>query len=166
MDATDEVAEQLMAMLRGFKGLHGDVTDRVGLRVEMPAAAVLGVLAERGPSRASTLAELLRLDLSSVSRQVAALEREGWVQRERDPADQRASLLELSPAGRDLLDRLRAARGEALRAVLTDWSPDDLTTFARGLERFALDLATAHGGTACGPALVPTQASTQPQEHA
>ena len=154
MDAVDEVAEQLMHMLRGFKGLHADVTERVGLRVEMPAAAVLGILSERGPSRASTLAELLRLDLSSVSRQVAALEREGWVERERDPADQRASLRDLSAAGRDLLERLKAARGEALRAVLTDWSPADLTAFARGLERFGIDLAAAHGGPCGPPALV------------
>lgn len=157
MDAVDEVAKQLLQMLRGFKGLHGDVTDRVGLRVELPAASVLGILAERGPSRASTLAEILRLDLSSVSRQVSALEREGWVQRERDPDDQRASLLELSPTGRDLLERVRVARGEALRAVLTDWSPDDLTTFAHGLERFALDLSAAHGGLTCAPVLATAQ---------
>jgi len=158
MDAVDDVATQLLRMLRGFKGLHTEVIDRLGMRVELPASAVLTTLAERGPSRASTLAELLRLDLSSVSRQVAALEREGWVARERDPDDQRASLLELTDAGRVLLERIRVARGEALRAVLTDWSPEDLAVLARGLERFAVDLTTAHGGTPCGapvPALTP-----------
>ena len=56
----------------------------VGMRLEMPATAVLTCLAERGSQRLSTVADVLDLDLSSVSRQVTALERLAKDNRKRD----------------------------------------------------------------------------------
>ena len=112
MTPMDDVARELGLLLRSLKGLHVPLVVDGGARVEMPAAAVLATLDDRGRLRLSTLAELLHLDLSSVSRQVATLVEEGWVSRERDPADSRAWLLELTATGRDVLARVRAADAE------------------------------------------------------
>lgn len=148
MTPMDDVARELGQLFRSLKGLHHAVLVDVGVRVEMPAAAILSTLADRGTLRPSALAELLHLDLSSVSRQVAALEREGWVGRERDPADSRAALLDLTPAGLDVLARVRAGRVAQLQALLPDWSDSDLAAFADSLHRFRTDLTAAAASTA------------------
>lgn len=132
----DDVARELALLFRSLKGLHHAVLTDLGERVEMPATAVLSTLADRGRTRPSALAELLHLDLSSISRQAAALEREGWVSRERDPDDSRAFLLDLTPAGRAVLDRVRAGRVTQLRRLLPTWSDADLADFAGSLFRF------------------------------
>lgn len=157
MDAVDDVAAQLLRTLRGLKDLHAEVLAQIDVRVEMPAAMVLATLDERGPARASTIAEVLHLDSSSVSRQVCALEREGWLARERDEADHRAWLLDLTPTGREVLRQVRAGRARALRAVLSNWSLEDLAPFARGLERFAVDLTHHDSGAACPSVLQSAQ---------
>ena len=141
MSQVDEVARELVLLFRSLKALHREVLADVGMRLEMPATAVLTCLAERGSQRLSTVADVLDLDLSSVSRQVTALEREGWVARERDPADSRAVLLDLTPAGREVLARVRAARVEHLAARLPGWSDEELRGFSAQLARFRTDLA-------------------------
>jgi len=140
MTPMDDVARELGLLLRSLKGLHVPLVVDGGARVEMPAAAVLATLDDRGRLRLSTLAELLHLDLSSVSRQVATLVEEGWVSRERDPADSRAWLLELTATGRDVLARVRAGRVHRLRELLPDWSDGELEAFAGVLHRFRTDL--------------------------
>ena len=147
MTEIDDVARELVLLFRGLKGLHREVLADAGLRLEMPATAVLTCLDERGSQRLSTVADVLHLDLSSVSRQVSALEREGWVARERDPADSRAVLLDLTDAGRAVLARVRDARVAHLAARLPGWSPAELRAFSDSLARFRTDLTqppTAH----------------------
>ena len=122
MSEVDEVARELVLLFRSLKALHREVLADVGMRLEMPATAVLTCLAERGSQRLSTVADVLDLDLSSVSRQVTALEREGWVVRERDPADARAQLLQVTAAGLDVVLRVRTARTALLRELLPGWS--------------------------------------------
>ena len=141
MTEIDDVARELVLLFRGLKGLHREVLTEVGIRLELPATAVLTCLAERGSQRLSAVAEVLDLDLSSVSRQVGALEREGWVARERDPADSRAVLLDLTDEGRAVLQRVRDARVGLLAARLPGWSPDELRAFSASLARFRTDLA-------------------------
>lgn len=140
MSALDDVARELVLLVRGLKALHHETLQQVGLRVELPATAVLTALDERGRLRLSAVAEALHLDLSSVSRQVATLEREGWVSRTRDPADSRAALLELTPAGGEVLGRVRAARVEQLRRRLPRWSAAELADLAATLHRLSTDL--------------------------
>jgi len=137
----EAVARELGLLVRSLKNLHHEVLDEVGVRVEMPAAAVLSTLNERGRMRPSAIAEVLHLDLSSVSRQVASLEREGWLFRERDPHDYRAALVDLTPPGRAVLHEVRAASVAHLRRLLPDWHDDELEQFAAQLHRLRTDLA-------------------------
>ena len=140
MAPEETVARELALLVRSLKELHHAVVADIGVRVELPAAVVLMTLADRGRLRLSTLADVLHLDLSSVSRQIAGMEREGWVSRERDPADSRAALLQLTPGGAQVLARVRAGRVTQLRRLLPDWSGDDLAAFAAALHRFRTDL--------------------------
>ncbi len=142
--ALEDVARELGALLRRLKGLHAEVTAVADVRLEMPAFAVLMTLELEGAQRPSSLADTLDLDLSTVSRQLSALEREGRVLRQRDADDHRAQIVELSPAGRDVLSLIRRTRVERLSARLPDWSEDELAAFAGQLARFTADISQPH----------------------
>jgi DNA-binding MarR family transcriptional regulator len=97
-------------------------------------------LADEGPQRLGALATAFGLDPSTITRQVQALEEIGLASRETDPADRRASILDLTPNGRDVLERTREHRREVLRTALADWSEADLTDFGRLLKEFNASL--------------------------
>lgn len=151
VEPVQHVARELGLLIRSLKNLHAVSLEGTGLRVEMAATAALAVLADRGTLRPSALADALHLDLSSVSRQVASLEREGWVARERDPADSRATLLQLTPAGAETVARVRAARVAHLRRLLPDWSDAELEAFAASLHRFRSDLESSQAAPPAPP---------------
>ncbi|MBM7806259.1 DNA-binding MarR family transcriptional regulator [Geodermatophilus bullaregiensis] len=108
-----------------------------------------------GEQRCSALAAHAGVDVSVVSRQVAALERQGHVDRRPDPHDGRASLIRLSEAGAAALARTRAVRSEWATAALADWDEEDARRLGELLERLAADLdraAPAPSRTALGAA--------------
>ena len=106
-----------------------------GNRVDRMALMVLGTLAFCGPSRLTTIAERTGFDPSTVSRQVADLEKAGLLARAADPEDRRAILLQATPHGQQLMDRLSAGRRKRIERLLTDWNSEDIATFARLLGR-------------------------------
>jgi len=109
-------------------------------RLEKTAFHLLGQLVREGPLRPSAVAQLVRLDLSTVSRHIGALESAGLVAREPDPDDRRACLLRATVRGEEILTRLRAARRQRMRAALADWSITDRRDLVRLLGRLNRDL--------------------------
>ena len=71
-----------------------------------------------------------------MSRQVAALERAGLVERRQDPEDHRVQVLHLTEAGRHILGQVTVSRRAAVGERLADWSPEDLERFAGYLVRY------------------------------
>jgi DNA-binding MarR family transcriptional regulator len=69
--------------------------------------AALAALSVHGPLRISDLATRMGIALSTVSRMVDLLDGFGWIEREADPKDQRATLIALNDTGRALLDSTR-----------------------------------------------------------
>ena len=94
-------------------------------------------LAETGGIRLSHLAELQGTDLSTISRQVQVCEQEGLVERRTDPTDARATLVQLTPPGHDMLERMLSAQRAEILAAVADWPDDDVEQFAELLTRFA-----------------------------
>ncbi len=96
---------------------------------------MLRLIAARAPIRVTLLADQAGLDASTVSRRVADLQEKGLVTRAVDTEDQRASLLDLTPRGRQLLASLREARRSLLEEALADWSTQDVQALADMLLR-------------------------------
>ena len=84
----------------------------------------LAALLRRGPSTLKTLAADLGLDKSTASRVVTTLQRKRYVGRVAHPVDARAVLLDVTPAGRRLHDRIRDDRIGELTRVLASFPPD------------------------------------------
>ncbi len=135
------IAAELGALVRRLHQWHQSALPSgpgttSGPALERPAYALLYTLIESGPARPSTLAEALRVDISTVSRQLGALENAGWIAREADPADRRAQLVDATDSGRAAFEVNRLHKLESLRDMLADWSEPDRTELARLLHQF------------------------------
>jgi DNA-binding MarR family transcriptional regulator len=78
-----------------------------------------------GPQRVAHLAAALGLDGSTVTRQLAALDANGWVERSPDPGDARATVVAATPAGLAAMDDLRRYRTERVRALFAGWTAEE-----------------------------------------
>ncbi|MGC9670091.1 MarR family winged helix-turn-helix transcriptional regulator [Planosporangium sp. 12N6] len=105
--------------------------DTSGPALERAAYGVLGRIATGGPERLSTLAGELCVDMSTASRQVAALETAGLVRKAPDPTDRRASLIEITLTGAKVLAAHRERWLGALKQLMADWTPAERREFAR-----------------------------------
>ncbi|WP_370348009.1 MarR family winged helix-turn-helix transcriptional regulator [Catenulispora sp. EB89] len=114
---------------RAFAGrLHPELT--------LVSYTVLAHLEDSGGCLAKDLAARYGLDKSTVSRQVQALERLGFLERRPAPEDHRAQMLHLTPAGADILAQVTESRYAAVAERLEGWGDEDITRFAELLTRY------------------------------
>lgn len=85
-----------------------------------PQASALARLVINEPSSTSALAGAERVRPQSMAATMGALEQQGLVRREDDPADGRRQLIFLTPAGRAYAQGARASREEWLTRALTE----------------------------------------------
>jgi DNA-binding MarR family transcriptional regulator len=133
---------------RLYQGIH---VDAGGRSLERAAYLLLGRIAGGGPARLSAFASDLGVDLSTVSRQVAALEAAGWVRRSPDATDRRASVIEATEAGQEVFARSRQRWHEALRTLLGDWTSAERREFARLFARLNEGIAAQTARPTVGP---------------
>ncbi|MCK5930191.1 MAG: MarR family transcriptional regulator, partial [Nocardioides sp.] len=97
---------------------------------------MLAHVAEHGPMRASTVADLFSIDKGAISRQVTHLIELGLIEKSRDPEDGRAWLLTATPDARERLAQVAESRRRYLADRLDDWESGDLETFTALLARY------------------------------
>jgi DNA-binding MarR family transcriptional regulator len=93
------------------RGAVGDLT--------LSQISALVSLEQHGPLRAGDLAIRESVSAPTMTRILAVLEERGLVAREVDPADRRASSVQLTPAGAEMLATLRRERTAFLADRLT-----------------------------------------------
>jgi DNA-binding MarR family transcriptional regulator len=131
------IGRQIGLFYRRAERLHHSLQAGAGeMPLERAAYGVLGRIAGGGPARISTLAGDLCVDLSTASRQVAALEAAGLVTRTPDPTDRRASLIQATETGSEVFAGTRGRWLAALRDLLADWTSAERREFARLFARF------------------------------
>ena len=103
--------------------LAGQLLRELGLR---PGQELLLMhLWEVGPSRQSVLADVFDTDSASMTRTVQRLEQSGYVKRVPDPADGRASLVEVTPAGVAVRTRVEEVWHQLERLTLGSMAESD-----------------------------------------
>jgi DNA-binding MarR family transcriptional regulator len=105
-----------------------------GFNVSLAAARILGRLSDRGPIRISDIAALEHSSQPTITNHVKRLELAGLVQREPDPSDARASLIELTAQGHNQVSRLRHLLGVNVEPHLTRLSNRDLQALEAGFK--------------------------------
>lgn len=155
MDPDDDIlliGRQFGRFMRAADRFHQGVVraDEDGPGLERAAYLLLSRIAAE-PARLSRYAADMCVDVSTASRQVAALESAGLVSRTSDPTDRRASLIEATPTGHRVLARNRARWLAGLRELLDGWTAHERQTFGELLTRLNDDImarAGAGGGGA------------------
>ncbi|MFF7607706.1 MarR family winged helix-turn-helix transcriptional regulator [Streptomyces parvulus] len=135
-DTADTAVETVQREMTAFARRARASAGRMHPELSLVSYTLLGHLEETDGCRATDLAAHYALDKSTVSRQVAALERAGLVERRPDPDDQRVQVLHLTEAGRRILAQVTESRRAAFRERLAGWPPEDLVRFAAYLERY------------------------------
>jgi len=95
--------------------------------------AALSTVEQTGPLRLGDLAAAEGVAPSTLTRLVAALEELGYVRRDADPRDARASTLAITDQGHDTLERLRAENSALLVQRLRLLTPEQRTALAAAL---------------------------------
>ena len=132
-ESSTELAELLRQANKRLQQGTRDTLAPLGLSSSQ--ARVVRLLAD-GPLRMSVIADRLAVVPHSVTDVVDRAERAGVVARHRDPLDRRSTLVELTPLGRHLLDRLDEARRESAARVfgsLTEDQRRELVTVLRAI---------------------------------
>ncbi|MEW2298358.1 MarR family winged helix-turn-helix transcriptional regulator [Streptomyces sp. NPDC006655] len=136
MTAAETAVETIQREMTAFARRARASAGRMHPELSLVSYTLLGHLEESGGCRATDLAAHYALDKSTVSRQVAALERTGLIERRLDPEDHRVQVLHLTRAGQDILAQVTHSRRTAFRERLADWPEEDLVRFAGYLERY------------------------------
>ncbi|WP_051515839.1 MarR family winged helix-turn-helix transcriptional regulator [Candidatus Blastococcus massiliensis] len=143
MPISPETRDRLTASIAQLvrTGRHVSMRAAAQLYGELPSFGwpLLLPLEEDGDQRCSVLAARAGIDVSVASRQLAALERSGYVQRRPDPCDGRATLFHLTALGADALAGTRAVRADWALEVLSGWDEDDARRLTDLIDRLAAD---------------------------
>jgi DNA-binding MarR family transcriptional regulator len=94
-------------------------------------AAVLATIDRRGPLTLGELAEAERVQPPTITAAVDRLENQGLVRRRREAADRRVVEVQITAAGRDLLDQARSRKSAYLEQRLASLSARDRATLER-----------------------------------
>jgi DNA-binding MarR family transcriptional regulator len=95
--------------------------------------AALATVERSGPMRLGDLAAAEGIAPSTLTRLVTALEESGYVRRDADPSDARASTLAITPRGNEMLERIRAENNRMLAASLRILAPAQRSALAAAL---------------------------------
>lgn len=106
-------------------------------RVTLRQFRMLVLLASHGETNLVTLAESLTVNPSTALRMVDRLVDAGFVARRVNPASRREVLLQLTHAGKELVDAVTARRREEIAAVIAKMSARDRAGLIKALRAFA-----------------------------
>ncbi len=120
----------LVAITARSMAASSEVADLLQLRV-------LVVLASGPPLSLGALAQAVGIHLTRASRVCDRLVTRGLVDRADDPDNRRQLVLRLTPAGREVVERVMHERADQIRPILTRMSPADRLSLVTSLGQFA-----------------------------
>lgn len=146
-DFDAENAEFLTLLHAAMRSVRREAGERLGRARTTPGQyRMLRALAHSdGPQRPSALAGMLDVAPRSVTSKVDDAEAAGLVRRLPDPTDRRATLVELTEAGRETLAQVAAERETSAGTLLARLSEDDRHELLRLLRDVAGETDGASG---------------------
>lgn len=132
--AADGLGELMLAVTRRLR--RGTAHALTPLGITPHHARALRVVERDGPMRLGQLAEALHVAPRTVTDVVDHLTESGWVERSPDPADRRATVIDVTAAGRTMAAEVEQVRRAASREIFAGLSKGDRAH----LERILRDL--------------------------
>ncbi|MDT0274683.1 MarR family winged helix-turn-helix transcriptional regulator [Blastococcus goldschmidtiae] len=142
-DTRDRLTASIAQLIRTGRQISTRAASQLYGELPSYGWTLLLPLEQDGDQRCSALAARAGIDVSVASRQLAVLERSGYVERHPDPRDGRATLLRLTPQGAEALAATRAMRADWALAALSGWSEHDARRLTDLLDRLRADIEVA-----------------------
>ncbi|WP_077622993.1 MarR family winged helix-turn-helix transcriptional regulator [Sediminibacillus massiliensis] len=114
--------------------------DKQQRNLDRAAYLLLHQISEDGTAGVKALATELQLDVSTVSRQAAALEKKEYVVKIPSSVDRRSYNYEVTEKGQEELTAYRTLRLERLTTLLEEWPEKDCEQFGHLLKKFNQEL--------------------------
>jgi DNA-binding MarR family transcriptional regulator len=122
----------------GLLGVVAQLNRMANQRTQPPLpwaqARLLSTIESQGKARISDLAALDHCSQPTMTTQVRRLEDAGLVTRAIDPADARAVLIRITPAGVNTLCRVRTDRAAVIDPLLAQLDPEDREVLGAAVE--------------------------------
>ncbi|MCW2736880.1 MarR family transcriptional regulator [Nocardioides sp.] len=140
-DDLRRIESEVGTLIRRVKRVMGERAREVHPDLHPMTYFILAHLATHGPMRGADLSDAFGMDKGGVSRQVQALVDLGLVERQPDPEDRRAILLDATDEGRTRLKEMSRSRSDRFAERLSGWSDAELSGFASQLATYNLALS-------------------------
>lgn len=134
--AVEAKLSELERATRGLLALNVSALEQMEQRIGLAPLRALQALERLGPSLVTGLGDDLGLLPSTASRLSDRLADAGYITRRVAPTNRRATLLELTDAGRAVLDELIGLRVEAFRPVIRHMAEADIAALMQGAGAF------------------------------
>lgn len=135
-DSSSDYPVELERATRGLLEINVAVLEQMEKKIGLAPLRALQALERMGPIMVTELGNDLDMLVSTASRLSDRLADAGLITRSVSPANRRATLLELTDAGRRVLDELVATRISALAAVARQMTTADQAALLRGASAF------------------------------
>ncbi|MEZ2716195.1 MarR family transcriptional regulator [Niallia circulans] len=112
--------------------------------LDRSAYLLLHEIVTSGPAGVKALATEFQLDVSTVSRQAAALEQKGFLLRIPDETDGRAYTLQITEKGLEEFQKEKKFRKSRVEEVTKSWTEADRETFAKLLKKYNQSAMNVH----------------------
>jgi DNA-binding MarR family transcriptional regulator len=151
-DDTPELSLSLFAAARTLDDVAQQVVNQeLGDVVARPALMRLLPWLEAGPARLTDLARRADVTKQAVGQALKGCEARGWVTYEADPVDGRATLVQLTPAGREAVGHGRAVLRRLEQALAEELGQQQLTVLSESLRKIVQLLSTRDPSTFTRP---------------
>lgn len=120
----DELTDAVLGLSRALVGIALRTVAEESADLTLVQFRALSTLADHGRLRVADLAALLGVNSSTATRMATRLRRKGLMTRSADASDRRATLLEITPAGADLVHAVTARRQHVIGRIARR-IPDD-----------------------------------------
>ena|SRR5689334_10149994 len=122
--------------------LHASLHPELGTKLTPSKLRGLELLAQHDGLRVGELAELVGVDDTTATRLVDRLEEQGLAERHAEDADRRATIVELTDEGSELVSGVALQRQRFFADVLATLEPEERIQLVRLTEKAALALRT------------------------
>ena len=123
-----------------YRALQSAFSRQVGHA--LPRWRILFALYEQGEMSQKALAERCHLDPASLTRLIQALQKQNWVERAMDSADNRQTLATLTEEGRAVVEAALPQRAQFFRTLLEGLSHDQISQLNEMLNRLEQNSAS------------------------
>jgi DNA-binding MarR family transcriptional regulator len=115
----DEMTSAILTASRLLVAITARSLEAVEETATLPQLRMLVVLSTQGPAKLTVLAQLLAVNPSTAMRMVGRLAAAGLIDKQSSPRSGREISIELTPAGRTLVDDVTARRRAQIAAIVT-----------------------------------------------